>query len=113
MSAEKDLNTEGYKLPPEEKIQHVQSALAQHYGDLQWRPSIDPMSELVLTILSQHTSDLNRDRAFEQMKSRFPTWEEVRDAPIAELAEAIRPGGLSNIKAPRIQEALRLIWEER
>src|SRR4051812_44803039 len=102
MSSQSNLHIEGYSLPSEEKIQHVQNALAQHYGDLQWRPSIDPMSELVLTILSQHTSDLNRDRAFEQLKSRFPTWEEVRDAPTTELAEAIKPGGLSNVKAPRI-----------
>lgn len=104
---------EGYKLPPEEKIKRVQAALARQYGDLEWRPSIDPLSELVLTILSQHTSDINRDRAFEAMKGRFPTWEEVRDAPTPELADAIKPGGLSNIKAPRIQEVLRQIWEER
>lgn len=113
MSPDQHPPTEGHKLSPEEKILYVQRALAQSYGNLQWRPSIDPMSELVLTILSQHTSDTNRDRAFEQMKARFPTWEEVRDAPTAELAEAIKPGGLSNIKAPRIQEVLRLIWEER
>jgi endonuclease-3 len=104
---------EGYRLPPEEKIKHVQADLAQQYGDLEWRPSIDPLSELVLTILSQHTSDINRDRAFEAMKRRFPTWEEVRDAPTPELADAIKPGGLSNVKAPRIQEVLRQIWAER
>ncbi len=106
-------SNEGYKLPPEEKIKQVQAALAQCYGELEWRPRIDPMSELVLTILSQHTSDANRDRAFGAMKVRFPTWEEVRDAPAWELAEAIKPGGLSNIKAPRIQAVLRQIWEER
>lgn len=91
----------------------MQSALARQYGDLEWRPSIDPLSELVLTILSQHTSDTNRDRAFEAMKRRFPTWGEALDAPTYDLAEAIKPGGLSNIKAPRIQSVLRSIWEER
>jgi endonuclease-3 len=67
----------------------------------------------VLTILSQHTSDINRDRAFDEMRRRFPSWETVRDAPTEELADAIRAGGLANIKAPRIQDVLRLISEER
>src|SRR5947207_15790194 len=105
--------TEPYSLPPREKIQQVAAALAQTYGELEWRPRTDPLSELVLTILSQNTSDTNSFRAFEQMKARFPTWEDVLDAPTQELAEAIRPGGLANIKAPRIQEVLRLILQER
>jgi len=108
-----EFTAESYNLPPEEKIEPIYEALAAFYGDLEWRPRIDPMSELVLTILSQHTSDINRDRAFDEMKRRFPTWEEVVEAPVEELAESIKSGGLSNIKAPRIQEVLRLIWEER
>src|SRR5438874_1004986 len=108
-----DTKLKGYLLPPEEKIQRAQEALAAHYGELEWRPRIDPLSELVLTILSQHTSDTNRDRAFALMKERFPTWEEVRDAPTEELAEAIKSGGLANIKAPRIQQVLRQIGAER
>lgn len=102
-----------YDLPPEEKAPEVQKRLAWEYGDLVWRPSIDPLSELVLTILSQHTSDTNRDRAFAEMRRRYPTWEEVRDAPTPELVDAIRSGGLANQKAPRIQDTLRRIWEER
>src|SRR4051794_18352705 len=102
-----------YLLPPPEKIEPIFTTLAEYYGPLEWRPSIDPLSELVLTILSQHTSDLNRDRAFASMKERFPTWEEVRDAPTRELAESIKSGGLANIKAPRIQEVLRQIGDER
>src|SRR4051794_8425705 len=105
--------SEGYELPPREKIERVYEALARFYGELEWRPSIDPLSELVLTILSQHTSDTNRDRAFGEMKRRLPTWEEVRDAPTENLADAIKSGGLANIKAPRIQGVLRQIWEER
>jgi endonuclease III len=108
-----EFTTEGYSLPPEEKIEPVYEALGAFYGDLEWRPRIDPMSELVLTILSQHTSDTNSFRAFEEMRSRFPTWEEVAEAPVDELADAIRSGGLANIKAPRIQEVLRQIWAER
>jgi endonuclease-3 len=99
--------------PPEEKANKVYQALAAYYGDLEWRPSTDPLSELILTILSQHTSDLNRDRAFNSMRSRFPTWEEVRDAPTDELADSIKSGGLANIKAPRIQQVLRQISDER
>jgi endonuclease-3 len=102
-----------HSLPPAEKVKKVYSQLATYYGELEWRPSIDPLSELILTILSQHTSDLNRDRAFNTMRDRYPTWEEVRDAPTEELAGSIKSGGLANIKAPRIQQVLRQISEER
>ena len=104
---------EADKLSPAEKVGKVYDTLAAYYGDLEWRASTDPLSELILTILSQHTSDINRDRAFESMRKRFPTWEDVRNAPTDELADAIRSGGLGNIKAPRIQEVLRRISEER
>ncbi len=104
---------EKYTLPPAEKTQQVHAELARYYGELEWRPSIDPLSELILTILSQHTSDGNRDRAFSSMKEAFPTWEEVRDAPTEQLALSIRAGGLANVKAPRIQSVLRQIAEER
>lgn len=100
-------------LSPEEKVGKVYDALASYYGELEWRPANDPLSELVLTILSQHTSDLNSFRAFAAMRERFPNWEEARDAPVDELAEAIRTGGLANVKAPRIQEVLREISEQR
>src|SRR5689334_13302296 len=104
---------EGYKLPPDQKIHEVYEILNGYYGDLVWRASTDPLSELILTILSQHTSDTNRDRAFDSMKQRFPTWDEVMNAPVDELADSIRSGGLANIKAPRIQEVLRQIWDQR
>ena len=57
-------------------------------------------------MLSQNTSDTNRDLAYERLRSRFPSWEEVRDAPSGAVIEAIRPGGLGNTKAPRIQAIL-------
>lgn len=113
MSAMIESASQAYTLPPGKKIEPIYDALALYYGELEWRPSIDPLSELVLTILSQHTSDTNRDRAFRSMKEQFPTWEEVRDAPTEELADSIRSGGLANQKAPRIQSVLRLIGEER
>jgi endonuclease III len=67
------------------------------------------VDELVSTILSQNTNDINRDRAFESLRKRFSTWEQVRDAPVEQVVEAIRVAGLANQKAPRIQEALRSI----
>ena len=69
-------------------------------------PAVD---ELVLTILSQNTSDLNRDRAYTAMRERFPAWEDVRDADPAALADVLRPGGLADQKAPRIQAVLRRV----
>jgi endonuclease-3 len=68
---------------------------------------------LVSTILSQNTNDVNRDVAFDRLRARLPTWEEVRDAELQDVIEAIRPAGLANQKGPRIQEALRFVTRER
>ena len=65
------------------------------------------------TILSQNTNDVNRDVAYERLRARLPTWTQVRDADVDTVIEAIRPAGLANQKGPRIQQALRLISEER
>jgi endonuclease III len=70
---------------------------------------LDPLEELILTVLSQNTSDVNRDRAYAAMRQRFDTWEALVEADERELAAAIRVGGLSNIKAPRILAILRAI----
>jgi endonuclease-3 len=72
-------------------------------------PHRKPVDELVRTILSQATSDLNRDRAFAGLTDRFPDWAAVRDAPAEEVERAIRSGGLSRQKAPRIQAVLEQI----
>jgi len=71
----------------------------------------DPLNTLMLTILSQNTNDLNRDRAFQALQRRFPTWEAVRDAPPGEVIEAIQIAGLANQKGPRMQKALAIITE--
>ncbi len=89
------------------------NALKELYGEPTWRPHLPPVDELVNTILSQNTNDVNRDVAFEQMRTRFPTWELVRDAPLEALIEAIRPAGLAQQKAPRIQNALRELTKQR
>lgn len=87
--------------------------LAAIYGEPVWRPHGDPVTELVLTILSQNTSDANSGRAFMRLKQRFPTWDEVEGAPPEEVESAIAVGGLARRKAPRIQAALRAVHEAR
>ena len=82
------------------------------YGNLDWARHQDGMDELISCILSQNTSDLNRDRGFDRLKARFKTWEDVRLADVNELIDAIRPAGLSKQKAPRIQDALQKIYEK-
>jgi endonuclease III len=73
------------------------------------KPHGDPLAELVLTVLSQSTNDRNRDVAYLRLRERLPTWEAVRDAPVAEVEEAIRPGGISKVKSARIQAILEAI----
>ena len=77
------------------------------YGRPVNEPHEDPVHELVLTILSQNTSDTNRDVAYAGLRARFDTWPEVRDAPTSDVEESIRKGGLAPTKAPRIQAVLR------
>jgi endonuclease-3 len=69
------------------------------------------MAELVLTVLSQSTNDRNRDVAYLRLRERFTSWEAVRDAPLQEVEEAIRPGGISKVKSARIQAILRAIGD--
>ncbi|MGZ3587750.1 MAG: endonuclease III domain-containing protein [Candidatus Limnocylindrales bacterium] len=87
--------------------------LAAMYGVPAWQARRDGISELVLTILSQNTSDLNAERAFDELRRRFPTWDGVERADPEALVEAIRTGGLADQKAPRIQAALRAVREAR
>ena len=94
-------------------------AIRDRLRELYGRPRQDPgghghpITELVRTVLSQNTNDRNRDVAYERLRARFPTWGAVRDAPPEEVAAAIRPGGLAETKAPRIQEILRRLDDER
>lgn len=87
----------------------VHNLLIDFYGEPTWRPHLSPVAELVSTILSQNTNDQNRDLAFDRLREKFPTWEEVRDAPEEKVIEAIRPAGLANQKGPRLQNALQYI----
>ena len=91
----------------------VHKRLLQLYGEPSWGNPLPILDELISTILSQNTNDINRDRAFNQLKKRFGTWEKVRDAEVEEVVEAIRCAGLANQKGPRIQNILREITAER
>jgi endonuclease-3 len=90
----------------------VRDRLLKAYGQPVWRVKLPPLDELVSTILSQNTNDVNRDRAFDSLRAAFPTWEQVRDAPTEAVIDAIRTAGLANQKGPRIQNVLRAITEE-
>jgi len=94
-----------------QKYTAVYHKLAEKYGQPQWRQHLPPVDELVSTILSQSTSDVNRDKGFQALKERFPDWESVMNAPEEVVVETIRPAGLANQKGPRIQAALRTLYE--
>jgi endonuclease III len=96
-----------------DKVRAVYERLVAAYGPRVLRPGRDPLDELILTILSQNTTDRNSGRAYRLLRAKFPTWEEVMSAPVAEVYEAIKPAGLGNIKAPRIQNTLREILARR
>ena len=91
----------------------IHEKLLEVFGEPIWRNPLPPVDELVSTILSQNTNDVNRDRAFNALTAKFATWESVRDAEESEVVAAIRPAGLANQKGPRIQKVLRQITEER
>ena len=94
------------------KYTAIAEALTQVYGELDWSRNQDGMDELVSCILSQSTNDTNRDRAFARLKSHYESWEAVRISDLDELVEVIRPAGLANQKAPRIQDVLAAIYQK-
>jgi endonuclease-3 len=102
-------NAEVWKPPARARVLRVRDRLREVYGIPLMAPHGHPIAELVLTVLSQSTNDRNRDVAFLRLRTRFPSWQAVRDAPVAEIEEAIRPGGISKVKSVRIQAILRAI----
>lgn len=93
------------------QVKRVIGLLDGSYGRPVWAPRHDAVEELVYTVLSQNTADVNTDRTYAALRERFPTWSEVRDAPVAAIEDAIALGGLSATKAPRIKAILEAISE--
>ena len=91
----------------------VLNVLWNEYAPFPWEPRYDPISELVFTILSQHTSDLNSERAFKQLMETFGSFEEVAHGDTELIAQCINVGGLARIKAPRIRNVLQRVQELR
>lgn len=94
------------------KVEIVIDILGQEYGPVEWEPRYDPASELVYTILSQNTSDVNSERAFKSLMMKFSSLDDIAAADVEEVEENIHSGGLAKIKAPRIQGVLREIKRE-
>jgi endonuclease-3 len=93
------------------KMATVEKILAEMYGDKRQSKYRDPTEELILTILSQNTNDINRDRAFTLLTSRFSGWSEIAAARSSAIAGAIKVGGLANIKSKRIKRILKQIGD--
>lgn len=87
----------------------IRERLRAAYGRLVLTPHRAPVEELIRTVLSQSTSDVNRDVAYGRLRDRFPSWDAVREADESEVEEAIRPGGISRVKARRLREILRAL----
>ncbi|MFL5909781.1 MAG: endonuclease III domain-containing protein [Gaiellaceae bacterium] len=101
-----------WKRPARRRVRAIVERLRETYGQPILRPHRAPVDELILTVLSQNTNDRNRDVAYARLRERFSSWAEVRDAPVAEVEDAIRPGGLAPTKAVRIQDILRAIGDD-
>lgn len=99
--------------PLKQRAIDIHRRMMQIYGPPIWRNPRPPLDELVSTILSQNTNDSNRDRAYNALRERFPTWEAVRNADSQQVIDAIRPAGLANQKGPRIQALMQAINVER
>jgi endonuclease-3 len=94
------------------RLRRITDRLAREYGRPVLRPHHRPTDELILTVLSQNTNDRNRDVAYFRLRERFATWDVVREAPVEEIEDAIRPGGLAPTKSVRIKQILEAIGED-
>jgi endonuclease III len=94
------------------RLRTITDRLANEYGRPKLRPHRAPIDELVLTVLSQNTNDRNRDVAYFRLRERFPTWDAVAEAPVEEIEDAIRPGGLAPTKSVRIKQILDAIGDD-
>jgi endonuclease III len=91
------------------RLLEIERRLDNYYGRPVWSARYAPVDELVYTVLSQNTADVNTGRTFAALTARYPTWSAVRDAPVEEVVAAISLGGLAATKGPRIQQILHLL----
>ena len=98
--------------PSAARVRRIRDRLRAVYGVPSMAPHGHPIAELILTVLSQSTNDRNRDVAYLRLRALLPSWEAVRDAPLAEVEHAICPGGISKVKSARIQAILRAITDD-
>ena len=105
------MRSTSYSRPGRRRVRAIRDRLRLLYGIPRAGPHGHPIAELVLTVLSQSTNDRNRDVAYLALRERFPAWEDVRDAPVGAIEEAIRPGGISKVKSVRIKQILQAITE--
>ena len=98
-------------MPGRRRVYAIRDRLRRVYGIPVLRPHGDGLAELILTVLSQSTNDRNRDVAYFELRERFPTWEEVRDAPVDLVEQAIRRGGISKVKSARIKAILGAVTD--
>ncbi len=103
--------TETWQRPRARRVRAVRDRLRLVYGIPGAKPHGHPIAELILTVLSQSTNDRNRDVAYFALRERFYEWTAIRDAPVDEIEEAIRPGGISKVKSARIKSILLAITE--
>ena len=94
------------------RLRRIVDRLASEYGRPILRPHGGALDELILTVLSQNTNDRNRDVAYARLRERFSSWDEVREAPLEEVEEALRPGGLAPTKSVRIRQILDAIGDD-
>jgi endonuclease III len=107
----RDAVSPAWRQPRPARVRAIRDRLRLVYGIPLAQPHGHPIAELVLTVLSQSTNDRNRDVAYLGLRERFATWEQVREAPVDEVEEAIRPGGISKVKSARITSILRAIGD--
>ncbi len=103
------MNAGEWRRPRPDRVRRIRDRLRELYGIPAAEPHGQPIAELILTVLSQSTNDRNRDVAYFGLRERFDDWTAVRDAPVDEVEEAIRPGGISKIKSARIKSILAAI----
>lgn len=105
------ISRQDWRRPRADRVRRLRGRLREVYAVPVERPHGDPIGELILTVLSQSTNDRNRDIAYLSLRRRFATWEDVRDAPVELVEEAIRRGGISKVKSARIQAILEAIGD--